>query len=127
VRDRLGPLAAALGTLLLDQAAKFWVLSELPLGASVPYGAFFNLVRVENRGVAFGLLSGLAPSTSAFLLSALSLRFGAVVDFLDVHLGGAHWPAFNVADVAICAGVGLLVLELWRADGHGAEDERGTS
>ena len=29
------------------------------------------------------------------------LRFGAVVDFLDFHLGGLHWPAFNVADSAI--------------------------
>ena len=32
-----------------------------------------------------------------------------VVDFLDFHLRGWHWPAFNVADIAICAGAGLLV------------------
>jgi len=38
------------------------------------------------------------------------IRFGAVVDFLDFHLGGYHWPAFNVADICICAGVGLYVL-----------------
>jgi signal peptidase II len=38
------------------------------------------------------------------------LRFGAVVDFLDVHAGGWHWPAFNVADSAISIGVVLLVL-----------------
>ena len=38
------------------------------------------------------------------------VRFGAVVDFLDFHIGGAHWPAFNVADVFICVGVGLYVL-----------------
>ena len=38
------------------------------------------------------------------------VRFGAVVDFLDFHIGGAHWPAFNVADVFICLGVGLYVL-----------------
>ena len=36
------------------------------------------------------------------------LRFGAVVDFLDFHLGDWHWPAFNVADSAICVGVVLL-------------------
>ena len=38
------------------------------------------------------------------------VRFGAVVDFLDFHIGGAYWPAFNVADVFICLGVGLYVL-----------------
>ena len=36
------------------------------------------------------------------------LRYGAVVDFLDFHLGEAHWPAFNLADVAVCLGAGLL-------------------
>jgi signal peptidase II len=39
------------------------------------------------------------------------LRFGAVVDFLDVHAAGWHWPAFNVADSAICIGVGLMVID----------------
>ena len=38
------------------------------------------------------------------------VRFGAVVDFLDFHIGGAHWPAFNVADIFICVGVGLYIL-----------------
>ena len=40
------------------------------------------------------------------------LRFGYVVDFLDLFVGSYHWPAFNVADSSICAGVGLLVLDL---------------
>lgn len=37
------------------------------------------------------------------------LLFGAVIDFLDVHAGGYHWPAFNVADSAITLGVALLI------------------
>ncbi len=37
------------------------------------------------------------------------LRFGYVVDFLDVHALGYHWPAFNVADSCICVGAALLV------------------
>ncbi len=39
------------------------------------------------------------------------LRFGAVADFLDFHAAGYHWPAFNVADIAITVGVGMLVLD----------------
>ena len=39
------------------------------------------------------------------------LRFGAVFDFLDFHLAGWHWPAFNVADAGIAIGVGLLLLD----------------
>jgi signal peptidase II len=36
---------------------------------------------------------------------------GAVVDFLDFHLGTWHWFAFNVADAAICLGVVALLLD----------------
>lgn len=39
------------------------------------------------------------------------LRFGAVVDFLDFHMAGWHWPAFNVADAAITVGVILLLAD----------------
>ena len=39
------------------------------------------------------------------------LRFGAVADFLDVHLAGYHWPAFNVADSAITVGAVILVFD----------------
>ncbi len=38
------------------------------------------------------------------------VRYGAVVDFLDFHYGGYHWPAFNVADSAICVGAGLFLI-----------------
>lgn len=36
-------------------------------------------------------------------------RFGMVVDFLDVYIGSAHWPAFNVADSAISVGMAILI------------------
>lgn len=43
---------------------------------------------------------------------------GKVVDFISWHIGNAYWPTFNVADVGICVGVGLLIIAWlveWRA------------
>lgn len=39
------------------------------------------------------------------------LYHGYVVDFLDFYINDHHWPAFNVADIAICVGAVLIVLE----------------
>lgn len=39
------------------------------------------------------------------------IRFGFVVDFLDVYIGQYHWPAFNVADSAITVGVTLFIIK----------------
>lgn len=49
------------------------------------------------------------------------IRFGVVIDFIDVHWYEYHWPAFNVADSAICVGVGILFWQLW-FDPNTAED-----
>jgi len=40
------------------------------------------------------------------------VRFGEVIDFLDVYLGSTHWPAFNVADSAISVGAFMLFIHL---------------
>ena len=37
------------------------------------------------------------------------ILYGKVVDFLDFHIGGYHWPAFNIADVAICTGIAIWI------------------
>lgn len=39
------------------------------------------------------------------------IMYGHVIDFLDFHIRGWHWPAFNVADSAICIGVALFVID----------------
>ncbi len=41
------------------------------------------------------------------------VRFGEVIDFLDVHWYRHHWPAFNVADSAITVGVAILIIDMW--------------
>lgn len=42
------------------------------------------------------------------------IRFGEVIDFIDVYVSTHHWPAFNVADSAISVGAVLLLLSLLR-------------
>jgi signal peptidase II len=60
------------------------------------------------------------------------VRLGEVVDFLHLSVGGFSWPIFNVADIGVSVGVGLLALHLFRrspdeapggagGDGHDAE------
>jgi len=45
------------------------------------------------------------------------IRFGHVIDFIDAHLVykgiERHWPTFNVADIAICVGVGLMAIDMF--------------
>jgi len=42
------------------------------------------------------------------------VRFGEVVDFIDVYISSYHWPAFNVADSAITVGAVVMILQLIR-------------
>jgi signal peptidase II len=63
----------------------------------------------------------LAFSFSLILSGAIGnlidrLHYGEVVDFLDFYLSSYHWPAFNVADSAICIGIGLMALEVFVRD-----------
>lgn len=53
------------------------------------------------------------------------LRFGGVIDFLYFHLGSWYWPAFNIADSAICIGVLVMLFEglLARRQGLEAKQE----
>lgn len=50
------------------------------------------------------------------------LMYGAVVDFIDVHYAYWHWPAFNVADSAICIGAVLIIFgELHKSFGKSSQ------
>ncbi len=89
-----------------------WLLTGLAIAIVIALGIW--LWRVDTKWVAcaLGLVIGGAIGNVVD-----RVRFGAVVDFLDVHAFGYHWPAFNVADSAICVGAVILILEsLFRPD-----------
>jgi signal peptidase II len=86
------------------------VLVAFALGAAVLVSVL--LVRSPGRRL---FCAGLALILGGALGNVIDrLRFGHVVDFLDLHAGGWHWPAFNVADSAITVGAVLLILDGFR-------------
>jgi len=44
------------------------------------------------------------------------IRLGEVIDFIDVHWYNYHWPAFNIADSAICVGVTIMLICSWHEE-----------
>ena len=52
------------------------------------------------------------------------IRFGSVVDFLDVYIFNHHWPAFNIADSAISVGVGVFLLTQFLEDRREKADRK---
>ena len=44
------------------------------------------------------------------------IYYGYVIDFLDVYIGNSHWPAFNVADAAICIGAVVLIIDSFKSE-----------
>ena len=83
------------------------ILTTFALVASLVVGWF--IVRSPDKTL-FSL--GLALILGGALGNVIDrLRFGQVVDFLDFHAFGWHWPAFNVADSAISIGAVILILE----------------
>jgi signal peptidase II len=108
-------------TLVMNPGLAFGLLGGVPVGwrwivALLSLIALAVLARVALRVLpggswleegAVGLIFGGAVGN---LIDRV--RFGAVVDFVDLHLKGYHWPAFNVADSAITVGVVVLAFLL---------------
>jgi signal peptidase II len=108
-------------TLVMNPGLAFGLLGGVPAGwrwvvAVLSVAALIVLARVALRVLpngsrldhaAIGLIFGGAIGN---LLDRV--RFGAVVDFVDLHARGYHWPAFNLADSAISIGVVLLAARL---------------
>ncbi|MCB9982505.1 MAG: signal peptidase II [Rhodospirillales bacterium] len=83
-----------------------WFLSSLSVLISI--GFLIWLGRSSSRLQSIALVMVIAGALGNVLDR---LRFGAVIDFIDVHAMGTHWPAFNIADSCICIGVFLLIVQ----------------
>jgi signal peptidase II len=128
----------AVVVVVADQITKAIVRSDIKPGERVDVVLGFDLVHTKNTGVAFSMLSGGGPLVVIVALVALAalvgffvthlhrrlvwlptglliggaagnlidrLRLGAVTDFIKFP----HWPAFNVADIAVTFGVIALL------------------
>jgi len=83
------------------------VLAAIALAASAILSAL--IVRNLHKRL---LCTGLAMVLGGALGNLVDrLRLGHVVDFVDLHVAGWHWPAFNVADSGITVGAAILILE----------------
>jgi signal peptidase II len=85
-----------------------WLFAGLALGISIALA--FWIARLKQHEVL------LAVALSLVLGGAVGnlidrVAYGYVIDFLDVYYQDSHWPAFNIADSAICVGVFLMLLE----------------
>ena len=111
-------------TYLRNTGAAFGVLAAAPANVRLPLffavtvlavAALVSLVRRTPPGA-----RTLVAALGAVLGGALGnlvcrLRFGEVIDFLDLHWGELHWPPFNIADSAITIGVAIVLIHgFWR-------------
>ena len=139
----------AVGAVVADQAVKALIRAEIDPGERISVVPGLHLVRVHNAGVAFGLFPGggiVLIVVGALALAALlaffvsnhsrrlvwlptglliggaagnlidRVRDGSVTDFVKLP----HWPAFNVADMAITVGVIALVFVIEASPRQGA-------
>lgn len=86
-----------------------WGLSAVAFfAAALVLYFFWRTPRSDDR-----ILGGLALLLAGILGNVTDrMRLGYVVDFIDVQFGNWHYPTFNVADMAICIGAGLLILDM---------------
>jgi len=89
-----------------DSPYNAWVLTGL--ATVIVIALLVWLVRSEGKMVLVGI--GLVVGGAVGNVVD-RLRYGAVADFLDFHVAGLHWPAFNLADSTITVGALLLVLD----------------
>ena len=81
-----------------------WALAAVAGAVTLGLLVWMLRTRSPTERLALGLVVGGALGNIADRIAR-----GAVVDFIDFHAWGWHWPAFNIADSAIVGGVGMLL------------------
>ena len=107
--------------LVFNRGAAFSMLSDAPgwqrelfAGIAVAASALI-IVLLARHSADRQFCAGLALILGGALGNLWDrIALGYVVDFLDFHAWGYHWPAFNVADSAITVGAALLILDSFR-------------
>ena len=134
--------------LISDQLSKYFINNGISLINKITViSHYFNIVHIDNTGVAFGFMSGYSDlfiifltaliiaavtyflfktkiNSNLFIISSSLIISGAfsnllsrifqryVVDFLDFHIYGYHWPSFNLADSSVVVGTILLFISV---------------
>jgi len=144
IENNLALVLTAIGVIIVERIVKFYVTENLRLGESVPVlGEVVRITRSQNLGGGFGVLQGqnwifiaaavvvlgmiiyyynsiiydmVLVFASALMLGGTvgnlmdRIFFGHVIDYIDF----AFWPTFNLSDVALSAGVVLLIVHMYR-------------
>ncbi|MCI0602036.1 signal peptidase II [bacterium] len=86
-----------------------WGLSILSVVSLAVILVYFLRLNVRNPRMFFGLALVLGGALGNLYDRLL---YGYVIDFIDLHWFEHHWPFFNIADMSICIGVGLLLISM---------------
>lgn len=95
-----------------------WLFAGLALIISVAITIWITRLKPQETMLAVALSLVLGGAVGNLIDR---VAYGYVIDFLDVYYKDWHWPAFNIADSAICVGVFLMLLESFGI-GQGKQD-----
>jgi len=90
-----------------------WLFALLAITIVAALTIWLMRLRADERWTAFALTMIIGGAVGNLVDRLLH---GYVVDFLDFHVGGYHWPAFNIADAAITVGVVILLITSFRSE-----------
>ena len=93
---------------LLSAQSTSGVLGLIALTATISALIIYFIQKESDKIMRIGLAMILGGAIGNLLDR---IRFGSVIDFLDFYWGNYHWPAFNIADSAICVGVVLILFQ----------------
>ena len=116
---------------IADQFSKYIVVENMALGQSIPVIGMFAHSRLFFIGIAVAVIGLIIWARKEILASPWEVKCGAglflggavgnlidrarqgvVIDFFDFRV----WPIFNIADIAICIGVGLIIWNLLKTE-----------